>query len=92
MRVRHRFQRSESFRGNNEEGFRRVEEVADRLRKVRAIDIRNKAERHPAVAVMFQRLVRHHRAEIGSADADVDDGADALSGGSFPFTTADAVS
>ena len=37
-----------------------------------------------AVAVVAQRLVGHHRAEVGAADADVDDVADALAGVAGP--------
>ena len=45
----------------------------NRLGKVGAVDVGDKAERHIPLAVMFQRLVGHHRPEIGTADADVDD-------------------
>ena len=37
-----------------------------------------------AVAVVPQRLVGHHRPEVGAADADVDDVADALAGVALP--------
>ena len=40
---------------------------------------------------MLQGLVGHHRAEVRAADADVDDGADALAGVPLPGTGADAV-
>ena len=40
---------------------------------------------------MPQRLVGHHRSEVGAADADVDDVADALAGVALPFAAADAV-
>ena len=44
-----------------------------------------------AVAVVPQRLVRHHRPEIGAADADVDDVANPLAGVALPRAAADAV-
>ena len=44
-----------------------------------------------AVAVVLQRLVGHHRAEVRAADADVDDVADALAGVPLPSAAADAV-
>ena len=44
-----------------------------------------------AVAVMLQRLVGHDRPEVGAADADIDDVANALAGVAFPFAAANAV-
>ncbi len=44
-----------------------------------------------AVAVVLERLVGHHRPEVGAADADVDDVADALAGVALPRAAADAV-
>ena len=63
----------------------------DSFRKIGAIDIGDKPERHGAVAVMLQRLVSHHRSEVGAADADVDDVANAFAGVPFPLSAADAV-
>ncbi len=40
---------------------------------------------------MLQRLVSHHRPEVGAADADVDDVANSLSGVAFPGTAAHAI-
>ena len=42
-------------------------------------------------AVVAQRLVGHHRAEVGAADADVDDVADRLAGVAGPRAAADAL-
>ena len=39
----------------------------------------------------MQRFVGHDRAEIGAADADIDDVADALAGMAFPCAAADPV-
>ena len=43
-----------------------------------------------AIAVMLQRLVGHHGPEVGAADPDVDDVANAFACVSFPFAAADA--
>ena len=69
--VGHCLQRRESFRRDDEQCFRRVE-IADRFREVGAIDVGDEPERHGAVAVMLERLVGHHRPEVGAADADID--------------------
>ena len=50
-----------------------------------------KRKRHVALAVVPQRLVGHHRAEVGAADADVDDVADALAGMPEPVAAAHLV-
>src|SRR5581483_10340522 len=44
-----------------------------------------------APGVGAKRLVRHHRAEVGAADADVDDVADRLAGPAPPLARADAL-
>ena len=90
MGVGHRLQRREGFRRDDEQRLRRIE-VVDGLREVGAIDVRHEAERHGAVAVMLEGLVGHHRPEVGAADADVDDVADALAGVALPGAAADAV-
>ena len=56
-----------------------------RLDEIGAVDVGDEAERHGAVAVMLERLVGHHRPEVGAADADVDDVADALAGVALPL-------
>ena len=60
-----------------------------RLHEVGRVDVRDEAERQVAVAVVAQRLVRHHRAQVGSPDADIDDVADRLAGVSLPRTRTD---
>ena len=40
---------------------------------------------------MFKRFVGHHRAEVGAADADVDDIANAFAGLTFPCAAPDAL-
>ena len=77
--VGHRLQRGEGLRRDDEKRFRRVQ-VAGRLHEIGPIDVRHEAKRHRAIAVVLERLVGHHRAEVGAADADVDDVANALAG------------
>ena len=50
-----------------------------------AVDVGDEAEGQVALAVVAQRLVRHHRPEVGAADADVDDVADRLAGVPLPL-------
>ena len=88
--VRHRLQRREGLRRGDEERFRRVE-VAGRLHEIGPVDVRHEAKGQRAIAVVSERLVGHHRAEIRAADADVDDVPDALAGVSLPFAGAHTV-
>ena len=90
LRVGHRLQRGEGFGRNDEQRFRRIE-IAGRLHEINAVHVRDEAERQAALAVMFERLVSHHRAEVRTADADVDDVLDAFAGVAFPFAAADAL-
>ena len=77
--VGHRLQGREGLRGDDEQRLGRVE-VAGRLGEVGAVDVGDEAERQVAAAVVAQRLVGHHRPEVGAADADVDDVADRPAG------------
>ena len=78
------------FDDDDEQRLGRVE-VARRLDEVGAVDVGDEAEGQRAVAVVAQRLVGHHRPEVGAADADVDDVPDALAGVALPLAAADAV-
>ena len=69
---------------------RRVE-AARGLGQVGGVDVRDEAQVEVALAVVAQRLVRHHRAEVGAADADVDHVADALAGVAAPRAVAHPV-
>ena len=60
-----------------------------RLRKVRSVDIRDEPECHAPLAVMLERFISHHRPEIGSANANVDDVANPLPRVSFPGSAPD---
>ena len=66
-------------------------EVARRLDEVGRVDVRDEAERQVAARVVPERLVRHHRPEVGAADADVDDVADRLARVPLPLARADAL-
>ena len=90
LRVDHRLQRCEGLRGDDEQCFCRIE-IACRLDEISAVDIGHEAERHGAIAVVLECLIRHDWAEVGAADADIDDIADALSGMTLPLRAADAL-
>ena len=90
VRVGHGLQRGEGLRRDDEQRLCRIE-VAHGLGEVGAVDVGDEAERHGALAVVAQRLVGHHRAEVGAADADVDDIANALAGVALPLAAAHAV-
>ena len=85
--IGQRLERRERLRGHDEQGLGRVE-VAGRLGDVGAVDIRHEPEGHVALGVVAQRLVGHHGTQVGSADADVDDVADPLTGVPRPFAAA----
>ena len=84
--VGHRLQRREGLRRDDEERFRRVQ-VAGGLDEIGPVDVRHEPEGHRAIAVVLEGLVGHDGPEVGAADADVDDVADALSGVALPRAT-----
>ena len=55
------------------------------------IDVGDEAKVEVALAVVAERLVGHHRTEVGAADADVDDVADALAAVAQPLPAAHRV-
>ncbi len=63
----------------------------DGFREVAAVDVGNKTERHGPLAVVLQRLVGHHRSEVGAADADVDHVANGFIGVTLPIAAAHAL-
>ncbi len=89
VRVGHRLERREGLRRHDEQRLGGIE-VLHGLGEVGAVDVRDEAERQVAVAVVLQRLVRHHRPEVRAADADVDDVADPLARVARPRAAADA--
>ena len=76
--VGHRLQRRERLRRNDKQRLSRIQAVR-RLAESCAVHVRDKAERHGAIAERAQRQISHLRPEIGAADPDVDHVADALS-------------
>ena len=89
-RVRQRLQRGERLRRDDEKRCGRVESVqfGD---QVGGVDVGDEPARDARVGVVAQRVVDHHRAEVGAADADVDDGGDLLAGRARPLAAAQPV-
>ena len=85
--IGQRFEGREGFRADDEQRLSGIE-VARGFRKVRAVHVRNEVEAQVALAVMTQRFVGHHGTEVGAADADIDDMANALAGTSPPLSAA----
>ena len=55
------------------------------------VDVADEPALEAVLAVRLERLVGHHRPEVGAADADVDDRADPLAGDAGPRAGADLV-
>ena len=90
MRIRHRFERRECLRRDDEERLGGIE-ITNRLGEVGAINVGDEPESHGPIAVVFQRFVGHDRSEVGAADADVDDIPNAFAGVPLPLPAPDAV-
>ena len=88
--VGQRLQRGERLRRDDEKRCGRVESV-EFGDQVGGVDVGDEARRDAGVGVVAQRLVHHHRAEVRAADADVDDGLDALAGRAGPLAGAQPV-
>ena len=88
--VGHRLERGERLGRHDEQRLGRVQ-VASGLHEIRGIHVRHEAEGHFARGIGAQRLVRHHRAEVRAADADVDHSADALAREPDPGARSDAL-
>ena len=73
----------ERLAGDDEQGAFGIAE-AEGLREVGAVDVGDKVRGKIALGVRLEGLGDHHGAEIGSADADVDDGGDGFSGVARP--------
>jgi len=65
--IGHRLQRREGLGGHDEKCLVGAQ-IARVLGKVRAVHVRDEAERHVALAVVLQGLIGHDRAEIGATD------------------------
>ena len=81
--VGQRLQGAEGLAGDDEQGRGRVE-ARQRGRRVGRVDVADEAALQTVLAVGRERLVGHHRAEVGAADADVDHRADPLAGDAGP--------
>ena len=90
LRVGHRLQGGERLGRDDEQRLRRVE-IVGLLGEVGAVHVGDEPEGQVPLAVVLERLVGHHRAEVAAADADVDDVADRLAGVPGPLPRADPV-
>src|SRR5262249_42308850 len=90
MRVGHRLQCRERFRGDDEQRFRWIK-IACRLHEIGAIDIGDEAKGHRTIAVELECLIGHNWPEVGATDTDVDDVADSFAGMPFPLATTDTI-
>ena len=75
--------RCECLRGDDEERFGGIQ-TFDSFGDIRPIDIRDEHESSISVAVVLERFVCHDRSEIRSADSDIYDVANRLTGVTFP--------
>ena len=81
--VRHRLERRQRLRGDDEQRLLRVE-VAGCLPEVGAVHVQDEAEREVATAVGAKRPVGDHRPEVRASNADVHYLADGLAGVTEP--------
>ena len=88
--VGERLEGAEGLAGDDEQRRLRVE-VGQRLPGVGGVDVADEAARQPVLAVGLERLVGHHGAEVGPADADVDDRLDPLARHAGPLARPHAV-
>ena len=89
-RVGQRLERGERLGADDEQRGGRVEVVGGGV-EVDRVDVGDEAAREAGHRLVGQGLGGHGRAEVGAADADVDDGPDALAGGAHPVAVADAL-
>ena len=82
-RVGQGLQGGERLGGDDEQRSGRIESV-EFGDQVGRIDIGDEPRGDAGVGIVPQGLIGHRRSEVGSADADVDDGLDALAGGAGP--------
>src|SRR5438270_7951003 len=90
MRIRHRLQRREGLRRNQEKRLLRLQ-IAHSLCEVRSVNVRHKTKGDIALAVVFQGLISHHRSKIRPAYANVNDVTNRLASVSLPLTAADTI-
>src|SRR6266851_1198913 len=90
MRIRHRLQRRKGLRRNQKKRLFSIQ-IPHRLRKVSSINVRDKAKGNIALAVEFQRLIRHHRSKIRATNPNVDDVTNPLARVPLPRTAANTI-
>src|SRR3954463_12461704 len=90
LSVGHGLERGECFGRDDEQRLGGIE-ILNSLGEVGAIDVRNEAEGEIALGVMLERLIGHDGTEVGAADADVHDIADALSCVTLPVAAANTI-
>jgi hypothetical protein len=88
--IGHRLLSGEGLRGDDEQRLGRIE-AAHGLGEVCAVHVGHKAAGQVAGRVVAQGLVGHHRTEVRSADANVDDRPDALAGVARPRARTDTL-
>ena len=88
--VRECLEGGERLGRDDEQRRRRVESV-ERADEIGGVDVGYELRGDPRVGVVPECVVDHDRAQIGSTDADVDDGGDLLAGGTDPFARTHAI-
>ena len=83
IRVGHRLLGRERLGGDHEQGGLWIQRFQG-LENMGAVDIGNKVNRHSRLCIRFQGFRDHHRPQVGSADTDIYDVGNPLSGVSFP--------
>ncbi len=86
--VGHRLLGGEGLGGDDEERRGRIDRL-ERLAEVRAVDVGDEVHPRALAAVRRQCVGDHRWPEIGAADADVDDVADAIAAGAGPRARTD---
>lgn len=88
--VGERLQRAEGLGRHDEQRGLGVE-VGKRGHQVGGVDVGDEMAANGRIDVVAQRLIDHHRSQIGAADADVDDVGDRFAGVPLPLSAAELV-
>src|SRR5208282_3437886 len=88
--IGHRLERSKSLGRHDEQRLRRIE-IAHRFGEIGPVDVGNESEGHGPFAVVAECFIGHDRPEIGAANSDIDDVANAFSRVALPFAMAHAI-
>ena len=87
--VRDGLERREGLGGHDHKGRLGIQ-VLRGLTRVGGVNVGDEAALQALLHVGLEGLVRHDGAQVGAADADVDDGLDGLAGDAHPLAGADA--